>query len=221
MKFSILNDELKKLVKLLDKMTDEVVFDVSDGHMKLRVVNIERTAFAELAVVADVKEEGKFAIRVKDVKKIVSMFKKEELEFSREDGFIIVKGERKKIKFPEIDAEEFDQTLPEFEYQETIKIDLSEFKQVVKDAKQLGDAVKIVGSKLSVVDSQYEYEYEFENVEGESEIVVSVQLLELPIMLKVSEYEVKFGEGTPLVVYFEDDFISGRFVIAPRIVEGE
>jgi len=219
MKVKVLVDELKKLTKLLEKMTDEVVFVVEDGFIKLRLVNIERTAFAEIGIHADVQEDGKFAIRVKDLKKVVSMFKKEELEFVSEDGFIVVKGEKKKIKIPEIEAEEFDQTLPEFEFEQTMKVDLSEYKQFVKDAKQLGEAVKISGNKLIVVDSQYEYEYEFDDVQGSSEIVVGVRLLELPLVLSVPVYDFKFGSGTPLVVEIDDDFIKGRFVIAPRLSE--
>lgn len=218
-KVKVLSDELKNLVRLLEKMSDDIVFTAKDNMLQLKLVNIERTAFAELGIVSEVKEEGKFAIRVKDLKKVVGMFPKQELEITTEDGFINFKGEKKQVKIPEIETEEFEQTLPEFQYEQTFKIDKAEYKQLIKDLKELGEAMKISGDTITVVDSQYEYSYKLEEVNGNSEIVVSTKLFELPLILGLDVYEVKFGSETPLVVEFDSEFIKGRFVIAPRIEE--
>lgn len=220
MKVKMLSEDLGKVVKLVERMTDDIVFDAKDNMLQFKLVNIERTAFVELAVIAEVVEEGKVAFRVNDLKKIVRMFKKDEILMTdEEEGFVTFSSEKKTIKVPQIEADEFEQTLPEFDYTATFRLDKSEYKQILKDIKVLGDAIKISDDKITVVDSQYEYEYKLDDFEGKGSMVVGTNLFELPILLNAEMYVFKYGSDTPLVVYVDDEEVKGRFVIAPRIEE--
>lgn len=220
MKVKVLSEDLGRVVKLVERMTDDIVFDAKDNMLQFKLVNIERTAFAELAVIAEVVEEGKATFRVNDLKKIVRMFKKDEILMTdEEEGFVTFSSEKKTIKVPQIEVNEFEQTLPEFDYTVTFRLDKSEYKQILKDIKVLGDAIKISDGKITVVDSQYEYEYKLDDFEGKGSMVVGTNLFELPILLNAEMYVFKYGSDTPLVVYVDDEEVKGRFVIAPRIEE--
>ena len=219
MKFRVVGSELGKLVQVLDKMVEDVVFEVKEDNLEVNVMNIERTMFAKFVIPVTDAEEGKVGLRVKDLKLVAKMFKKGDVMFQElGEGNVLVTDGRKKIKIPEIDSgDDGLPELPEFDTDTVLKVPEKEFVQVIRDVKQLADAVKFEGKVAKAVSMNHEYEYEFEEGEGESSIVVGIGLIELPTKLKAKEYVLRWGGDTPLIVEANGEFLEGVFVIAPRV----
>jgi len=71
MQFRIIGSDLAKIVKVLDKMVEEVVLKVENGVLNINVMNIERTVLANFKInVNEDSVNGEVGIRIKDLKSI-------------------------------------------------------------------------------------------------------------------------------------------------------
>jgi len=222
MKFKILGNELANLVKVLDKMVDDVKLKVENNNLVIDTVNIGRTMFAKFKVAITDAEDGEIGVRMKDLKMVSNMFKKDEVEFIGKNGYVLVTNGKKRIKIPEIEIEEEVPELPEFNTDVKIVIDASELKQLIKDIKNFGDDMVFDGKVVKAYSDVHEYEYELEDYDGpERKIIVGIDLISVPIVYNSKEYIIRYGEETPFIVEAEGEFGEAIFVIAPRIDDEE
>lgn len=220
MRFKVIGKEFERIVKFLNDVTDDVKFVVDGEEVNVNVINREKTMFAKIKLVAIDTENGSVAVRVDDLKKVAKLFKKDEIEFSTtSDNWVIVKGEKKKMKIPIVDVEEQELEFPEFQFTGKFTMSKKEFKEFVSNAKDLGNAIKIKDGKAEFVNDQYEFEMEIDSFEGTGRVAVAVQLLQTISKLDADEYVIEIGNDLPMKVTAKSTLFEAEILVAPLVEE--
>lgn len=224
----------KVFSKFLDKISvkeiEDVVLDFNAKGVFCKAVDLSNVLMVECSLdkEAFLDYEALGDIGIAGISRLNSIIKtfSDDLEITKKDNYIIMKGNRKTGKFilPNTAYIKEGRNFPPLEFAATFSIDKKVFLDSISNAGTLGSGkyvVKIAGSTLSIATGEQDQLTEMRELTGVDANVSLVINDTLNSLIKICEdqIEISMGSDIPMLIKDEQDkLIKARYILAPVIM---